>query len=219
MPLQLNLFHEEILQERQRQRDPLKLSMYAAIGIAALLLLNYLWTAARVLNLKSHVAAAQHEWQKIEPKVSAAHKRADELNQIIGTTKALDGYIDTRFYWAPMLEKVARCVTPNVQITSLDGTAGPEQGVSVTLNGMAGGREPRGVAEDFRQMLLEQVGKSHPGLKVEFKTLEDLETLVPIDGNNMPTAHFVVVISFNPWPKAATNPAQDRKTRRKKEED
>ena len=48
MPLQLNLLHEEILEQRQRQRDPLKLSMYAGIGLAALLLLNYLWTGYRV---------------------------------------------------------------------------------------------------------------------------------------------------------------------------
>ena len=38
MPLQLNLLHEEILEQRQRKRDPLKLSIYAGIGLAALLL-------------------------------------------------------------------------------------------------------------------------------------------------------------------------------------
>src|SRR6476469_341309 len=128
MPLQLNLLHEEILEQRQRQRDPLKLSIYAGIGLAALLLLNYLWTGYRVLDSKRHLSGVQGEWTKVEPKVTAAQKRAEEL-----------------------------------------------KGITITLDGVAGGREPRGVAEDFRQMLLEQIGKGEPSVKVEFKTLEDLD--------------------------------------------
>src|SRR6267143_5423906 len=121
MPLQLNLLHEEILEQRQRQRDPLKLSIYAGIGLAALLLLNYLWTGYRVLDSKRHLNGVQGEWAKVEPEVTAAQKRAEELNGIISTTKTLDQFIDNRFFWAPMLEKISRCVTPNLQITNLDG--------------------------------------------------------------------------------------------------
>ncbi len=66
MPLQLNLLHEEILEQRQRQRDPLKLSIYAGIGLAVLLVLNYLWTGYRVLESKSRLNAVQSEWAKIE---------------------------------------------------------------------------------------------------------------------------------------------------------
>ena len=219
MPLQINLLHEEILQQRQRQRDPLKLSLYAAIGLGALLVLNYLWTGYRVLDAKSHLNSAQAEWDKIEPKVSAAQKRSDELNGIIGTTKALDGYIESRFYWAPLLEKVAHCVTPNIQITALEGIVEEEKGiVTVTLDGVAGGREPRGVAEDFRQMLLEQVGKEQPTVKVEFKTLEDLDTTVAVGGNNVTTAHFVVIVGMEPFPKPTTPSPTERKSRAKKEE-
>ena len=97
--------HEEIAEQRQRKRDPLKLTMYVGIGIAALFILNYLWTGYRVLGLKSRLTAVQHDWEKVEPKVTAAQKRADELNGIINTTRALDGLIDGRFYWAPLLEK------------------------------------------------------------------------------------------------------------------
>jgi hypothetical protein len=219
MPLQLNLLHEEILQQRQRKRDPLKLSLYVGIGLAGLLVLNYLWTGYRVLEGKSRLNSFQAEWSKIEPKVTAAQKRADELNGIIGTTTALDSYIDTRFYWAPLLEKVAHCVTPNIQITSLEGTVDEEKGVvTITLDGVAGGREPRGVAEDFRQMLLEQVGKEQPTVKVEFKTLEDLDTTVSVGGNNVTTAHFIVTVGLEPFPKAATPPPSERKGRPRKEE-
>ena len=218
MPLQLNLLHEEILEQRQRQRDPLKLSLYAGIGLGVLLVLNYLWTGYRVLESKSHLNSVQSEWAKVEPKVTAAQKRADELNGIINTTKTLDEFINKRFYWAPILEKVAHCVTPNIQITALEGTADEDKGVTMTLDGIAGGREPRGVAEDFRQMLLEQMGKTEPTVKVEFKTLEDLDTTVLVGGNNVTTAHFVVMVALDPFPKPPEPTGTERKTRPKKEE-
>ena len=218
MPLQLNLLHEEILEHRQRQRDPLKLSIYAGIGLGALLVLNYLWTGYRVLESKRRLNLVQSEWAKVEPKVTAAQKRTEELNGIISTTKALDGFIDRRFYWAPLLEKVAHCVTPNIQITALEGTVEEEKGISITLDGVAGGREPRGVAEDFRQMLLEQIGKEEPSVKVEFKTLEDLDTTVSVGGNNVTTAHFIVMVGLDPFPKPPEPAPSERKSKPKKEE-
>jgi hypothetical protein len=218
MPLQLNLLHEEILEQRQRQRDPLKLSIYAGIGLAALLLLNYLWTGYRVLESKRRLNLVESEWAKVEPKVTAAQKRTEELNGIINTTKALDGFIDRRFYWAPLLEKVARCVTPNIQITALEGAVEEERGISITLDGVAGGREPRGVAEDFRQMLLEQIGKEQPSVKVEFKVLEDLDTTVSVGGNSVTTARFVVMVGLDPFPKPPEAAPSERKSKPKKEE-
>lgn len=218
MPLQLNLLHEEILEQRQRQRDPLKLSIYAGIGLGALLLLNYLWTGYRVLESKSRLSSMQSEWAKVEPKVTAAQKRAEELNGIIRTTMSLDELINKRFYWAPILEKVAHCVTPNIQITAFEGAADEDRGVTITLDGIAGGREPRGVAEDFRQMLLEQIGKTEPSVKVEFKTLEDLDTTVSVGGNNLTTAHFGVVIALDPFPKPPEPTGSEHKSRPKKEE-
>jgi hypothetical protein len=219
MPLQLNLLHEEILEQRQRQRDPLKLSIYAGIGLAALLLLNYLWTGYRVLESKRHLNFVESEWAKVEPKVTAAQKRTEELNGIINTTKALDGFIDRRFYWAPVLEKVAHCVTPNIQITALEGAVEEERGISITLDGVAGGREPRAVAEDFRQMLLEQIGKEQPTIKVEFKVLEDLDTTVSVGGNSVTTAHFVVMVGLDPFPKPPEPAPSERKSKPKKEEE
>ena len=218
MPLQLNLLHEEILEQRQRQRDPLKLSIYAGIGLAALLVLNYLWTGYRVLESKRRLNFVQNEWAKVEPKVTAAQKRTEELNGIISTTKALDGFIDRRFYWAPLLEKVAHCVTPNIQITALEGAVEEEKGISITLDGVAGGREPRGVAEDFRQMLLEQIGKEEPSVKVEFKALEDLDTTVSVGGNNVTTAHFIVIVGLDPFPKPPEPAPSERKSKPRKEE-
>ena len=31
--------------------------------------------------------------------------------------------IEGRFFWAPFLQKISRCVAPNTQLTSIDGGA------------------------------------------------------------------------------------------------
>jgi hypothetical protein len=199
MAIHLNLLHEEIQEHRQRQRDPLKIGMMALSGFGALLLLYYLWNAYQTLEIKGHLSAVQRDWAKEEPKVTAAQTRSAELTGIINTTKTLDGTIEGRFYWAPLLEKISRCVAPNTELTALDGTVLDEnKGIGLTIEGVAAGREPRAAAEDLRQLLLEQLAASYRDVKVEFKTLEDLDTLANIGGSNMPMARYTLTISFNP---------------------
>src|SRR3954464_14501794 len=122
MALHLNLLHEEILQQRRRQRDPLKIGMMVLGALGSGMLAYYMWNAYKVLEIRNRLSQAQHDWAKVEPKVSAAQKRSAELNAIISTTKVLDGMIDGRFYWAPFVEKLSRCVALNAQLTSVDGS-------------------------------------------------------------------------------------------------
>lgn len=213
MALHLNLLHEEFQEQRQRQRDPLKIGMMVLGGLGALMFLYYMWNAYQTLGIRNRLNAVQHDWKKVEPKVTSAQKRSAELNSIIGTTKVLDGMIESRFYWAPFLEKLSRCVALNAQITSVDGTVLEDsRGVNVIIEGLAAGREPRAAAEELRQLLLEQLGQSYHDVKVEFKTLEDLDTLVKIGGANMAMARFGVSASFNPTAgKAAATPARSSK--------
>lgn len=199
MALHLNLLHEEIQEQRQRQRDPLKIGMMVLVGIGALMFLYYIWSAYRTLEIKGRLSSVERDWAKVEPKVTAAQKRSEELNGIISTTRVLDGMIDDRFYWAPFLEKLAHCVAPNAQLTGIEGTVLDEnKGVAVTIEGVAAGREPRSAAEDLRQMLLEQLGQSYKEVKVEFKTLEDLDTIVNVSGTNLAMARYVLTVNFNP---------------------
>src|SRR3954449_12473634 len=135
MALHLNLLHEEIFEQRQRQRDPLKIGMMVLAALGALMLLYYLWNAYKVLEIRNRLGQAQHDWAKVEPKVTAAQKRSAELNSIISTTKVLDGIIDGRFFWAPFLEKISRCVALNAQLTSVDGSVLEDNKISVTIEG------------------------------------------------------------------------------------
>jgi len=210
MPLYLNLLHEEILEQRQRQRDPLKIGLYVLAGFGALLLLYYMINAYRALEIRSRLGGIERNWKKIEPQVTAAQKRVAELEGAIKTAGALDDFINNRFFWGPFLQKVSQCVSPNTQVTILEGTATDEsKGVSVSLEGLAAGREPRAVAEDLRQALLQQLGHAYSNVKAEFRTLEDLDTIVNVDGANMPVAHYVLALNFSPTPavKDAANPA------------
>lgn len=198
MALHLNLLHEEILEQRQRQRDPLKIGMMVLVGIGGLMFLYYAWIGYRTLEIKGRLSAVDRDWAKVEPKVTAAQKRSAELNGIIGTTRVLDGLIDDRFFWGPFLEKLAHCVAPNAQLTGIEGTVLEEgKGIAVTIEGVAAGREPRSAAEDLRQMLLEQLGQSYKEVKVEFKTLEDLDTIVNVGGTNLAMARYVLTVNLN----------------------
>jgi hypothetical protein len=203
MALHLNLLHEEILEQRQRKRDPLKIGVMVLIALGGLLFGYYMLNAYRTLEIKTKLSAVGREWAKVEPKVTAAQKRAAELNEIIKTTRVLDQYIENRFFWAPFLQKVARCVAPNTQLTSIEGNVLEEnKGVSVAIEGAAAGREPRAAAEDLRQLLVEQLSQSYHDVKVEFKGLEDLDTIANVGGTNMPMAHFILTVTFNPLASA-----------------
>lgn len=201
MALQLNLLHEEISETRQRQRDPLKLGVMALIAFGLLLFLYYGWNAYQTFQMKGQLNAVEAEWQKVEPKITAAQKRAEELRKIIDSTKVLDGIIDNRFYWAPLLAKLAGCVGPNIQLLALDGVVAEGNGsAALGLEGIGAANEPRAAAEAFRQLLDEQLSKSYTAVKVEFRNLEDLDTVVKLAGVATPTARFALNISFNPKP-------------------
>ena len=97
MSLNLNLLHEEILEQRQRQRDPLKIGIMVLIALGGILFLYYMFSAYRMLEIKTKLGAVERDWSKVEPQVTAAQKRAAELNDIIKTTKVLHDYVENRF--------------------------------------------------------------------------------------------------------------------------
>jgi hypothetical protein len=155
--------------------------------------------------------------------VTQAQKRAAELTDLINTTRVLDDYIDNRFFWGPFLEKLSRCVPPNAQVTSMEGTLLEDDkggGITVTIDGVAAAREPRSAAEDLRQMLLEQLGKTYHDVKAEFKTLEDVETVANLGGTNVPMSRYILSVTFNPnaAAKPAASPASGRKKQKNSEQ-
>jgi len=205
MALHLNLLHEEILEHRQRQRDPLKIGIMVLVSFGVLMFLYYMWNAYRTLEIKGRLSVVEREWAKVEPTVTAAQKRSTELTNIIKTTRVLDEYVESRFFWGPLLQKIALCIAPNTQLTGLEGSVLEDnKGVAVSIEGVAAGREPRAAAEDLRQMLTEQLAQSYGDVKVEFKALEDLDTIVNVSGTNLAMARYTLTVGFNPSSAAKT---------------
>jgi hypothetical protein len=188
--------------------------MMVLVALGALMLVYYLWNAYKVLEIRNRLGQVQHDWAKVEPKVTAAQKRSTELNGIISTTKVLDGMIDNRFFWGPLLEKLSRCVALNAQLTSIDGNFTEDGKITIGIEGLAAGREPRAAAEELRQLLLEQLGQTYKDVKAEFKSLEDLDTIVKIGGSNQAMARFSISATFNTQAsKASPTPGPRSKTR------
>ena len=77
MALHLNLLHEEILEQRQRQRDPLKIGIMVLCFLGVLMVFNYMWKGYKTLEIRSRLNQVQADWAKIEPKVTAAQKRSE----------------------------------------------------------------------------------------------------------------------------------------------
>jgi len=198
MALQINLLHEEFTQERQRKRDPLKLGMTALCALGAVMLLYYGWKAYQTLSLKNRLSGVEQEWSRVEPKVTKAQKRAEELQGIVNATNVLDQLVENRFFWAPVLQTIAGCVAPNIQLTNLDGTMSEDKLVQIALDGTAAGTEPRAAAEEFRQLLSEKIGEQYSQVGVQFKSLEDLDAPVMLAETSVPVARYSIVITLRP---------------------
>ena len=115
----------------------------------------------------------------------------------------------------PLLDVRGRTVPREVQLLGLTGNDDPrEKNVAFTLEGIAAGKEPRGVAEQFRISLGNSLnGKFGAGAaNVRFRSgaLEETKTTVPLDGQQQLTARFTIEVTLRkpsaapPVPAAAT---------------
>ena len=82
MALHLNLLHEEILEQRQRQRDPLKIGMLVLASCGAVLFLYYAWNAYRVIEIKARLNHITAEWKKIEPVLRQALTNLESFHPV-----------------------------------------------------------------------------------------------------------------------------------------
>ena len=209
-PLRLNLLHEQHTAAAQAKRDPLKLGVYALVGVALLLAGYYLLRVASVSRLQGSLAARQAEFAaKYEKVLKTADAREKELTALVATGTALKGRTEGRFYWAPVLETIGRAVPRDVQLTGLTGALDSKEKdalrtPSLTLEGLSAGTEPRDVAERFRVSLAETLGKTFPGASASFRSLDEGDGTVSLDGKTFRTARFTITVSLRrPAPAAA----------------
>lgn len=198
MPLTINLLHEEQYLLKQRQRDPLKLGLYALAGVAALFVLYYVVRAAQSSAITSELKARQAEWAKQQPAANAAEAKEAEYSGLVSGADVVSRRIDGRFYWAPLLSTFIKAVPPYVQIVNFTGANDQHSDkISVTLEGVVGGDVPRLVADKFRGELNAALLKAYPTVETSFRSLEEATGTVNLNGKPTPTAHFTIEIKMN----------------------
>src|SRR5204863_9616661 len=97
MALHLNLLHEEILEQRQRKRDPLKIGILVLLSCGTLLFRYYGWNAYQTFEIKAKLSAIDGDWKKLEPQVTQAQKRSAQLTALINTTRLIGDYRNKPF--------------------------------------------------------------------------------------------------------------------------
>jgi len=200
MALHLNLYHEIQTQNLQRQRDPLKLGMLALLVVAVGFVGYYFYRLQGSTGLNNQAARLQTDWLVLEPKQKQAATREGELLATVKLKEALVNRMEERCLWGPVLDIVAQGVPKEVQLKSLEATkvvtTDKIRVVTFVLSGVAGGVEPRRSAEDFRVAFLRRLSERFKSVnsvpKDGFRSLDDKDERVMLDGQNYPTAAFVV---------------------------
>ena len=215
MPLTINLLHEEQFLLQQRKRDPLKLGLYALAGVATLFVLYYLVRLAAGSTTINEMHAREAEWAKQEPLATAAAKREADLSAEITAAGSITRRIENRFYWAPVVELLARFVPPNVQLTGFTGSNDVKSDkVSLVLEGLAAGDVPRFAAEQFRTGIGDRLGKTYKNVTTSFRGLDETASNVTLGGKSMPTARFSIEVGFDkPSATPAPTPVPERRAR------
>ena len=174
--------------------------------MAALFVLYYLVRLAAGSVTLNEMHAREADWAKQEPLATAAAKREADLNAQITAAASITHRIEDRFYWAPLIEMLARSVPPNVQLTGFTGSNDVKADkVTLVLEGLAAGDVPRFAAEQFRTGIGERLGKTYKNVTTTFRGLDETASNVTLNGKAMPTARFSIEITFDK-PSAAPTP-------------
>jgi Tfp pilus assembly protein PilN len=193
MPLHVNLYHEVQQQEIARQRDPVRLAMLAVLLVMIGFVVNYFIVLERSHMVSIRYTVLQGDWAAIEPKAKDAKARQDELEAEIAASDAMVKNVDSRLYWAPVLDQILQTVPRTVQLIHLGAEApGDEKSINsiLEISGISSAPEPRKEAENVRTALETKLGTKFKHVSSVFKTLDDSDQYVMLDGRRLPTAAF-----------------------------
>lgn len=198
MALYLNLYHEIQKQKLKRQRDPLKLAIMGLLMVAVGLVAYYFYRVEHVKNLQRLAADITATAKKDEPLSADAQKQVETYEQEIKLAAAVVHKMENRFYWAPLLGEIMTVVPPDVQVTGLDGSVSTDgsKKVSVSLNGIATGGQPRAVAEELRIAIQNKLSRQYGQSSAVFRSLDDGAEPVQYMGKSSPTAVFTIDVTF-----------------------
>lgn len=213
MALHLNLYHEVIKAKALQRRDPLKLSIYGLVAIAALCACWYLAQLMKMYSINDELSRVKAEFDTIEPVAKAAKVREEELAASATSSAELEKRMEGRFYWAPVLADLVQVVPREVQITRMGGevTGDGVRRCVITIDGLSAGPDPRRVAEELRTAIAERFSPKYQSVISTFKTLEDGTEMVKLDGQKLPTAIFAINVQLQSGEEKTEAPVRRKK--------
>jgi hypothetical protein len=213
MALRLNLYHEVIKAKALKRRDPLKISIYGLCALAACFALYYFAQLVRMHSLSDQYKRVKSEFNHLEPLAKAAKKKEDALSLQTATSAQMVRRIEGRFYWAPLLAQLSQAVPREVQITRLGGEITGEgvRRCSLSIDGLSAGTDPRRVAEDLRTAIVEKFSPRYKNVTSTFKTLEDGTEMVMLDGKQVGTATFAIIVQLSVGDDKQSNASRKKK--------
>jgi Tfp pilus assembly protein PilN len=215
MPLRVNLYHEVLRAKRQEQYDPLKLSFLGLLVVAVVMVGYYFVQLKQTSDARSAFSTQKAEFDRLSPLAKAAADREAELTKQIELAERVTNRMEKRFHWAPVLESVMAVVPANVQLTKLSGDTGREKGGNCQLNleGIAGGEEPRAVAEDTRKSIADRFAAKYANVSAIFRNLDDSQEHVLVGGRQLGTVVFTISVTFKPLEESAPAPKRIAQTK------
>lgn len=198
MALHLNLYHEIQKTRALKRRDPLKISLYVLGAIATAFACYYVVQRIYMNTLVDELNQKKAAYDKLAPLAKAAKKREEDLTLKVKASDELIHRLEGRFYWAPVLEQFMSVVPRDVQVMRLNGEI-PNEGVPrcvIGIDGLSAGSDPRKVAEQLRTSLADAFKTKFKKVTSTFRTLEDGTEVVMLDGKQVPTATFAIVLQL-----------------------
>jgi hypothetical protein len=190
MALHLNLHHEIAKQQIERRRDPLKLGMYGLVVLVVCLVGLYVVRMGQVRLARAELKQTLTEWDVLKAQEVVAAERERQLNEIRTIAENLRSSMNSRFFWAPLLQELGNVVPRNVQLNRLTAVVTLEHRLTINLEGVAAGQEPRKEAEGLRVALEKKLEERYAMADATFRSLEDGSEIVTLDGQELGVALF-----------------------------
>lgn len=196
MAIHINLLHEQKTQQKQAERDPLKLGMLGMLVVAMLLGGYYTWKKAELSTVQSALEEARIEFDKLKPVIAKYEQDKAGYEAKVAVQTEIVKRIDERFFWAPAFEVVAKSMPVKVQITRMEGNASTET-VTLRISGMVAESEPEKAADKLRVSLMEGMQRIYDGVAGEFSDLKEHEGTIKFAGKEFPAADFEILLKLN----------------------
>jgi len=197
MVIRFNFLHEIQTRKTQQQRDPLKLGMLGLLLIILLMAGYYMLRLNDVNQAKSSLEDVERQLKKAQPEAEEAVKQTEELKETIESVKLLKGYVEDRFFWAPVLQLVVNNTGPNVQLVNLNGVSSKDGDVIVTIGGVVVGQPPQVAADKYLETIESVFAELYPNADAKFNVLEaETDQSFKLNGEELPSARFSIRLNF-----------------------